>query len=109
ASLNPQYLSGQPVCPEGWPPPVARMPGCVEVREQELMVETRRGNSEVSVTARFLRDDRHELMGTVLSFRDLASRRRLEQSSAEVVSTVSHELRSPLASVKGYTATLLHR
>jgi signal transduction histidine kinase len=32
---------------------------------------------------------------------------RLERSRADLVSTVAHELRSPLTSVKGFTATLL--
>ena len=36
-----------------------------------------------------------------------AARRRLERSRADLVSTVAHELRSPLTSVKGFTATLL--
>ena len=33
--------------------------------------------------------------------------RRVERSRAELISTVAHELRSPLTSVKGFTATLL--
>jgi len=43
----------------------------------------------------------------VISLRDTAARRRTERSGAELVSTVAHELRSPLTSVKGFTATLL--
>ncbi|MGK5449629.1 sensor histidine kinase, partial [Streptomyces radiopugnans] len=34
-------------------------------------------------------------------------RRRTERSHAELIATVAHELRSPLTSVKGFTATLL--
>jgi signal transduction histidine kinase len=37
------------------------------------------------------------------------ARARLERSRAELVSTVAHELRSPLTSVKGFTATLLSK
>jgi PAS domain S-box-containing protein len=43
----------------------------------------------------------------VLSLRGAQQRERLERSRAELVSTVAHELRSPLTSVKGFTATLL--
>jgi hypothetical protein len=43
----------------------------------------------------------------VVSLRDAARRARLERSRADLVSTVAHELRSPLTSVKGFTATLL--
>jgi PAS domain S-box-containing protein len=43
----------------------------------------------------------------VISLRGAQQRARLERSRAELVSTVAHELRSPLTSVKGFTATLL--
>jgi len=42
-----------------------------------------------------------------LSLRGTQQRMRLERSRADLVSTVAHELRSPLTSVKGFTATLL--
>ena len=42
-----------------------------------------------------------------VSFRSTQQRVRLERSRADLVSTVAHELRSPLTSVKGFTATLL--
>jgi hypothetical protein len=43
----------------------------------------------------------------VVCMRDAVRRARLERSRADLVSTVAHELRSPLTSVKGFTATLL--
>ena len=42
-----------------------------------------------------------------ISLRGTQQRMRLERSRADLVSTVAHELRSPLTSVKGFTATLL--
>jgi PAS domain S-box-containing protein len=45
----------------------------------------------------------------VITLRDAHQRERLERSRAELVSTVAHELRSPLTSVKGFTATLLSK
>jgi signal transduction histidine kinase len=42
-----------------------------------------------------------------VTLRDARQRARLERSRADLVSTVAHELRSPLTSVKGFTATLL--
>jgi signal transduction histidine kinase len=45
----------------------------------------------------------------VISLRGAQHRERLERSRAELVSTVAHELRSPLTSVKGFTATLLNK
>jgi signal transduction histidine kinase len=45
----------------------------------------------------------------VVSLHDAGQRARLERSRADLVSTVAHELRSPLTSVKGFTATLLSK
>ena len=42
-----------------------------------------------------------------ITMRDTQQRSRAERSRADLVSTVAHELRSPLTSVKGFTATLL--
>jgi signal transduction histidine kinase len=42
-----------------------------------------------------------------ITLRDARQRMRAERSRADLVSTVAHELRSPLTSVKGFTATLL--
>jgi signal transduction histidine kinase len=50
-------------------------------------------------------DGKAELL--VLSLRRGERRRRLDAARSDLVSTVSHELRSPLTSVKGFTKTLL--
>ncbi|MFG3498459.1 ATP-binding protein [Streptomyces sp. NPDC047928] len=66
------------------------------------------GNREVLVSARYVRD--HPLgpvRRVVVSLRGTEARRRTERSHAELIATVAHELRSPLTSVKGFTATLL--
>ena len=42
-----------------------------------------------------------------ITLRSAEQRVRLERARADLVSTVAHELRSPLTSVKGFTATLL--
>lgn len=62
---------------------------------------------DLLVTARYVRDDRRVVQRLVVAFRDAAARDRLERNRADLISTVAHELRSPLTSVKGFTATLL--
>jgi len=47
------------------------------------------------------------LEGMVVALRRGERRARLDAARSELVSTVSHELRSPLTSVKGFTKTLL--
>jgi signal transduction histidine kinase len=44
-----------------------------------------------------------------ITLRSAQQRARLERTRADLVSTVAHELRSPLTSVKGFTATLLSK
>src|SRR4051794_23806307 len=62
---------------------------------------------ELLMTAAYVRGDSRRLARLVIMLRDTAARERTERSGAELVSTVAHELRSPLTSVKGFTATLL--
>ncbi len=64
---------------------------------------------DLLVTASYVRDDRRRLVRLVVCLRDTRARERLERGRANLVSTVAHELRSPLTSVKGFTATLLSR
>jgi signal transduction histidine kinase len=71
--------------------------------------------TEVLVSVGYVRE-RHPANGVprstpvkklVLSLRGAEQRERIERSRADLVCTVAHELRSPLTSVKGFTATLL--
>jgi PAS domain S-box-containing protein len=81
----------------------------IRTRQPETSLYLRDG-TEVLVTVGYVRS-RHrgpgEVRRVVVSLRGAAYRARLERSRADLVSTVAHELRSPLTSVKGFTATLL--
>jgi PAS domain S-box-containing protein len=67
--------------------------------------------TEVLVSVGYVRDPAgsRAVRRLVISLRGAQQRERLERSRAELVSTVAHELRSPLTSVKGFTATLLSK
>jgi PAS domain S-box-containing protein len=45
----------------------------------------------------------------VYAFRDLSEEVRLEEEKTDLVATISHELRTPMAAVYGAATTLLHR
>ena len=63
---------------------------------------------EVLVTAKYVRDGRGEpVRAVVLGLRDADARRRAENEGAALLTTVAHELRSPLTGVKGFSSTLL--
>ncbi|MEU3605073.1 ATP-binding protein [Streptomyces sp. NPDC035033] len=68
------------------------------------------GGREVLVSARYVREHpTGPVRRVVVSLRGTEARRRSERSHAELIATVAHELRSPLTSVKGFTATLLSK
>ncbi|MBW8822400.1 MAG: PAS domain-containing protein [Streptomyces sp.] len=79
-------------------------------RQPERSLHVSRGpllGRELLVTAAYVRDEDRVLQRVVVSLRDNRARERTDRSRADLVSTVAHELRSPLTSVKGFTATLL--
>jgi signal transduction histidine kinase len=47
--------------------------------------------------------------GIVYAFRDLTTERRLDEEKSDLISTISHELRTPMAAVYGAAQTLLER
>jgi len=76
-------------------------------RERLLVLGSGR---EVLVTAKYLRPGRNQPVNQVnIQLRDALYRRRAEADHAALISTVAHELRSPLTSVKGFSSTLLRR
>jgi hypothetical protein len=80
------------------------------VRQPERMltlVRDGRADQPLLVTASYVRDAAREVQRVVVCMRDTRARTRHERSGAELVSVVAHELRSPLTSVKGFTATML--
>jgi signal transduction histidine kinase len=90
-ALDVRLPGGAPALRDAWP---------VFDGELELSFHIADGTEmRASVTARF--DD---TAGAVLSLRPSD-----ERSGIAIISTVSHELRSPLTSVKGYTSLMLNR
>jgi len=80
------------------------------LRQPERSLQVSGGPAEgkdLLVTASYVRGDDRAVRRVVLCLRDTKTRERHERSRADLVSTVAHELRSPLTSVKGFTATLL--
>ncbi|TML64705.1 MAG: PAS domain-containing protein [Actinobacteria bacterium] len=107
--LDPRGRDGKPIWVEGWDP-ATRLRSVVRIPEQEI--EIRRADDKalrVNVTGAYERDSDGRLEGAVLVLRESARRAHVAAAGIEIVSTVSHELRSPLTSVKGYTSLLLNR
>lgn len=82
---------------------VPRSPVADRLAERVVWVALPDGRTRpVAVAGSFLPDGT-----TVLTFRHGARRQLLDVTGSDLVATVSHEIRSPLTSVKGFTRTLL--
>ena len=75
------------------------------------LVRIRRGEDEVwlSLSEAVMTDPAGAVAGRIYAFRDISSERSVEQMKSDFVSTVSHELRSPLTSIYGFAETLLRK
>jgi len=86
----------------------------------ELLAEARRSDAaaqrelsllhagrELVVRAQAHRFADGERVGVVVVFHDISELRRLERIRRDFVSNVSHELKTPLTSIRGYVETLL--
>jgi PAS domain S-box-containing protein len=94
---------------DAWPRS-ARLRAVRALPEQTLRLRRADGaDLPIAVTGSYQRDKAGGLLGAWLCVRQAARRAPAAVSGIEIVSTVSHELRSPLTSVKGYTSLLLNR
>ena len=92
-----------------WPAPT-RLAGTRTIAAQSAVL-TGPGPRRVTVTVAgtYLRDASGGVGGAVLTLTAPPRSGRDAPVGVEVVSTVSHELRAPLTSVKGYTSLMLNR
>jgi PAS domain S-box-containing protein len=104
----PRARDGSPILVEGWHPST-RLRSVVGIPEHEVTIVAADGDLDVRVTGRYERNGDGSITGAVLCIRPPRRNANDEPTGSEVVSTVSHELRSPLTSVKGYTSLLLNR
>jgi signal transduction histidine kinase len=109
ADLDPRGRDGRPVWANGWHPST-RLRSVRSLPEQEITLRRLdAGDVRAYVTGAYERNGDGSLTGAVLVLREAAKRMHHTATGIEIVSTVSHELRSPLSSVKGWTSLLLSK
>jgi signal transduction histidine kinase/DNA-binding response OmpR family regulator/HAMP domain-containing protein len=81
--------------------PNSPLPQLADALAGEVTVQ--HGNGTLAVTAARLAGPE---AGVVWTLRDITERARLEQAKSDFVATASHELRSPLTSIKGFMELL---
>ena len=102
-------VNGERADGSAWPAP-ARLRGSRTIAPQTVTLKKPGGRRvTLTVAGTYLRDAGGRLTGAVLTLRPPSRGHNRQPSGMEIVSTVSHELRSPLTSVKGYTSLMLNR
>lgn len=107
--LDVRSKNGHPLLLDGWHPS-ALLRSVRLIPEQEVVLRRVDGEDvHAFVTGTYQRNGDGSVAGAVVVLRPAGARRHQAATGIEIVSTVSHELRSPLTSVKGYTSLLLNR
>ena len=108
--LDPRARDGHPLWLDGWDRSAQRLRSVRQIPEQEVTL-SRADGADVGtlIAGTYQRDAQGRIEGCVLVVREAGRRGHHTAAGIEIVSTVSHELRSPLTSVKGYTSLLLNR
>ena len=82
--------------------------GAETVRAEEVVLSTPDGRSVTTlINATPIRAEDGVVESVVVTMQDLAPLQQMDRMRAEFLSMVSHELRAPLTSIKGSTATVL--
>ncbi len=85
---------------------VNRLRSAQESIEGEVTLKTD-GPRVLQVHGTALRDAEGMVMGTLVVFHDITHLRRLETARRDFVANVSHELKTPITSIKGFVETLM--
>ncbi|HGY10926.1 MAG TPA: HAMP domain-containing sensor histidine kinase, partial [Desulfobacterales bacterium] len=75
----------------------------------EILIKPANLNKEIvlqAIATKVISENR-KLYGVAIAFRDLTKEKEIDRKKTEVVSMVSHELRSPLTSIAGFSELLL--
>ncbi|OQX14727.1 MAG: hypothetical protein BWK76_14210 [Desulfobulbaceae bacterium A2] len=75
--------------------------------ESEIVLHESEGHRYLQTRLAPLRDGAGETVGVLVVMNDTTKLRRLEQIRSDFVANVSHELFTPITSIKGYVETLL--
>jgi signal transduction histidine kinase/DNA-binding response OmpR family regulator len=103
ATVNPRATELIPELPVGEriDGETSPLPTLADALDRETLIEHR--GRTLAVTAAKLGADAD---GVVWTVRDMSERARLERAKSDFVATASHELRSPLTSIKGFVELL---
>jgi two-component system CheB/CheR fusion protein len=79
----------------------------VETHDTSLLKDGQQMNLEVMLSP--IKNAKNEIMGVSTIARNTTARKQLEQQKDEFIAVASHELKTPVTSIKGYTEILLDK
>jgi|GEM_PF-442067 len=74
-----------------------------------LLREVDQQDTIISFSGAPVSNDEGEIEGAMVIFRDITASQRIERAKDDFLAVAAHELRSPLAAVRGYTDLLVRR
>lgn len=78
--------------------------------KQDIVLKDKNNDENIyQARVTVIRSPAGEYKGSITFLHDVNEQRELERSKSEFVSTAAHELRTPLATIIGYTDLLLHQ
>lgn len=78
-----------------------------EMNKQTLLIDREGRKIPVADSASPLKNDKGDIVGCVVVFRDVTKEREIDKAKTEFVSLASHQLRTPLSSINWYCEMLL--
>jgi PAS domain S-box-containing protein len=97
-------------CEEGCPSHKAMREGSkVDSGIHSVFVKNRQGVTVPTfITSAPIYNEEGKVAGSIVVFRDITKEKEIEQMKEDFLATITHDLRSPLASIMGYTELLLN-
>jgi PAS domain S-box-containing protein len=95
-----ERLDGSPIPKEDHPMYVALRTGLAVYDQEIAVVIEGREKIYISVNAAPLLDDEDNISGGIVTFTDVTNRRKVLQEKDDFISVASHELKTPIASLK---------
>ena len=107
--FNARHLDGTPVMARDLPLQRSALRGELVLGEQLLLRGKDKREVPVLVNSAPLFDASGQAAGAVAVFQDITAIKDLNRQKDEFLATVSHDLRNPLAGIKGWTQLLIRR
>lgn len=77
------------------------------VRSDLALLNKNKGLVSIDISAALIKNQNDKRMGIIIVFRDVTEKRETERMRSDFISTVSHQLRTPLSAMKWFVEILL--